>query len=101
MRDIASKILSYDNMLCWPVSTVELLLDLCRNVLFDVEFLECSGCDVYALLLHFLAHVHIFNYGFWDGRVVLLRAQAGVGGRYGRVEFFGHESRRGRQVDEE
>jgi hypothetical protein len=64
VSDKAAKILSNDDMPRRAMSSIKLLLDLSCDVFLDVEFLEGSGCDVYRLLLHLLAHVDVFYDGF-------------------------------------
>ena len=86
--DVAAKVLSDDDVPGWAVSTVELLLDLGSDVLFDVVLFECCGGDVYALLLHLLAHVDVFDDGFWAVGAVLYDGGGVGGGR--RVELVGH-----------
>ena len=73
MGDIASKVLSNDNMPSWTVFPVELLFDISSNVLLDVILFEGDGCDVDRLLLQLLTHVDIFNDSFSRGadKVVL------------------------------
>ena len=88
MCNVTSKVLADDNMPCWAMSAVELLLDLCSDVLLDVVFLEGGECDVDALLLHLVAHVYILDDSL--GCAVLWRG-AGVGrGVGGCVYFLGH-----------
>ena len=67
MSNVAPKVLSNDDMPGGSMSSVKLLLDLCSNILLDVVFLEGSGRDVDALLLHVLAHVDVFDDGFGGG----------------------------------
>ena len=88
MGHVAAKVLSDDDVPGWAVTTVKLLFDLCSDVLLDVVLFEGCGGDVYALLLHLLAHVDVFDDSFWTVYAVLCDG-AGVGGG-GRVEFVGH-----------
>ena len=82
---IAAKVLAHHDVPGRPVSSVKLLLDLSSNVLLDVVLLECGGCDVDALLLHFLAHVDIFNDGLGTGPIL----GGDVGGLGGEGVYFG------------
>lgn len=86
MSDIAAKVFSDHNMPRSAMSSVELFLDLCSDVLLDVVFLESGSCDLNALLLHLFSHVHILNDSLWPaGTVVFSWARASVGGCYSVV----------------
>ena len=64
VRDVAAKILANNNVPCWAMSSVKLLLDLSSDIFLDVVFLEGGGRDVYALLLQILTHIDRFDDGF-------------------------------------
>ena len=67
--DVAAKVLADDDVPGWAVASVELLLDLCSNVLLNVVLLQRDGRDVDRLLLHLLAHINVFDYGLGAGAV--------------------------------
>ena len=46
------------------VLLVELLLDVRRNILFDVVLFQCLSGAIYSVLLHLLRHVGILDHGF-------------------------------------
>lgn len=60
--NIGAKVAADDAMPSWVVFLVELFLDVCGNVLFNVEFLERLRRAVYRILLHVLRHVRILDY---------------------------------------
>lgn len=83
MGHVATKVLSDNNVPRRAVSSVELFLDLCGDVLFDGIFLESSGCDLNALLLHLLSHIHVLNDSLGPAcRIVFSGAGASVGRCY-------------------
>lgn len=47
------------------MSSVKLFLDVCSDVFLDVEFFESGIRDFYALLLHILTHIDVFDGGFY------------------------------------
>jgi hypothetical protein len=49
------------------VLLIELLLDVRRNVLLDVEAVDGLGCNIDCISLHFVRHIHILD----DGAAVL------------------------------
>jgi len=61
--DVAAEVTADDAMPGWVVFLVELLLDVCGDVLLDVVLLESLGGAVYGVLLHVLGHVSILDYG--------------------------------------
>jgi len=61
MGHVAPEITPNDAVPCGVVLLVELLLYECRNVLFNVVFLQSLGCAVHSILLHLLGHVRIFD----------------------------------------
>jgi hypothetical protein len=61
VRDIAPKVLSYDNVPSGAVAPVELALDVRCNVLFDAEFIQRGGRNVNRLLLHVFGHVYVLD----------------------------------------
>ena len=85
VRDIASKVLADDDVPCRAVSSVELLLDLCSDVLLDVVLLERGRGDIDRLLLHLIAHVDVL-----DDRLRTGRVRGGIGRRGGCVHFLRH-----------
>ena len=78
MGDVAPKVLSDNDVPGRTVASVEFFLDLCSDIFFDGVFVEGSGGDVDALLLHVLYHVDVFDDGFWADAAVL--PWGGVGG---------------------
>ena len=46
------------------VLLVELLLDVRRNILFDVVLFQCLSGAIHSVLLHLLRHVGILDHGF-------------------------------------
>jgi len=71
--DVASKILANNDVPCWAMSSVKLLLDLSGDILLDVVFFESGGRDVHALLLQVLAHIDRFYDGFWASDAIVRR----------------------------
>lgn len=81
MCHIAPKVLAHNDMPGRAMASVKFLLDLCGNVLLDVVFLESSGRDVDAFLLHVLTHIDILDDGLGPyGAIVFFGAGTGVGG---------------------
>ena len=72
--NVAPKIFADDDVPGSTMALVKLLLDLRRDVLLDVVLFEGTRGDVYALLLHLLAHVDVF-----DDRLESARTNAGPG----------------------
>jgi len=58
---ITSKVFADDDMPCWTMSSVKLFLDLRGNVLLDGELFQRGQGDFYALMLHLVCHVDIFD----------------------------------------
>ena len=86
--DIGAKVLADDDVPGRAVTLVELLLDLCGDVLLDVILFESGEGDVDGLLLHVLGHVDVLDGGLGAVAVVAL-CERGVG-RGGCVDFVGH-----------
>ena len=101
VSDIASKVLSDDDVPRRAMSSVKLLLDLSGDILLDIVFFEGRGCDVNTLLLQILAHIDRFDDGFGASDTVVrrvLRSNTTIGGRYS-VMLVGHgEEGRGLNV---
>ena len=62
--DIRAKVAADNAMPSWVVLLVELLLDVRRNILFDVVLFQCLSGAIYSVLLHLLRHVGILDHGF-------------------------------------
>ena len=60
MGHVGPEVLAHDDVPGGAVSSIELLLDLGRDIFLDVKFFECGCGDVHGLLLHLLTHVDIF-----------------------------------------
>lgn len=73
MGNVASEVSSDDTVPGWVILLIEFLLDVCGNVLFDVELLQGLVCTVDGILLHLLVHVGVFNDGFPVGSCHSLR----------------------------
>lgn len=84
---IAPKVLPNNNMPCRAIFSVELLLDLRRDVLLDVVLFESRSRNFDGLLLHLLAHINILDDGFGavPSRVSLDGARVGRRWRVGFV----------------
>lgn len=61
--DVASKVPADNAMPCWIVLFVKFLLDKCSNILLDVVLFQCLRGTIHCVLLHFFAHVGIFDNG--------------------------------------
>lgn len=60
--DVAAEIAADDAVPGGRVFFVELLLDECRDVLFNVVLLKSLGGDVNSILLHLFGHVGILDH---------------------------------------
>jgi len=63
MRHVAAKVATDDAVPGRIVLLVKLLLDVRRDVLFDVILLECLCRAVHGILLHVLRHVGVLDNG--------------------------------------
>jgi hypothetical protein len=90
--NVAPEVSANDDVPGRTVALVKLLLDLRRDVLLDVVFLESSRGDVHALLLHLLAHVGVLDdhFGSRAASGTCCTAYACIGGSGRCVNFFGH-----------
>jgi hypothetical protein len=61
VSDVTSEVTAHDAMPSWIVFLVELLLDVRRDVLLNVIFLQSVGSDIHGILLHLLRHISILN----------------------------------------
>lgn len=66
------------------VLLVEFLFDVCGDILFNVELLQCLTSYGDSILLHLLGHVGIFNDGFTVGHCFVV---------WGESEREPHETR--------
>jgi len=64
---IAAKVTADDTVPGWIVLLVELLLDVCSDVLFYVILLQRLSRAVHGVLLHVFGHVGILDDGFAVG----------------------------------
>lgn len=85
MSNITAKVLADDDMPCRAMSSIELFLDMCGDVLLDVVLLESSIRDVDRFLLELFAHIHILDDGLWASRNGGNAACGSIGG--GRIGF--------------
>ena len=72
MSHIGAKVSPDYAMPCWVVFLIELFLDECCNILFDVELLECLCWNIDCVLLHILRHVCILYNCFSIRHIKLL-----------------------------
>lgn len=90
MGYVAPKVFAHNDVPSSTVPFVELLFDLCSDVLLDVVFLECRCGDLHTLLLHILCHINVFDDGLWArGTAVLSGRRASFSG-CGRWGCVGH-----------
>merc|ERR1712196_191934 len=61
MRNVRSEVSSDNTMPGGTVLLVKLLLDVCRNVFFDIVLLESLRSHINSILLHIFAHVRILD----------------------------------------
>ena len=59
---IAAEVAAHDAMPCWVVLFVELFLDVCCNVLFDVVLLKGLRGTIDRVLLHVFCHIGILDH---------------------------------------
>jgi len=64
VRDVRPEVPADDAVPGGVVLFVELLLDVCGNVLLDVVLLQRLGCAVNCILLHLLGHIRVLDNGF-------------------------------------
>lgn len=64
VSNITAEVAANDAVPSWVVLLVEFLLYVGSDVFFDVELFEGLSGAVDCVLLHFLRHVGIFDYGF-------------------------------------
>lgn len=62
VSDVRAEVSTYDAVPGRVVFFVELLLDVRRDILFDVELLDRLGGAVDRVLLHVLTHVRILDH---------------------------------------
>lgn len=63
MRDVGAEVPANDDVPCWVMLLVELLLYVRGYILLDVVFGECLGRNVHRVLLHLLGHVRVLYHG--------------------------------------
>ena len=64
MGDVGAEVSAHHTVPCGVVFLVELLLDVCGNVLLDVELLQRYVGAVDGILLHLFVHVSVLDDGF-------------------------------------
>ena len=62
MGHVGTEVAAHNAMPRGVVLLVELLLDECGDVLFDVELLESLGGNINSVLLHVLGHISVLDY---------------------------------------
>jgi len=62
VRHIAAKVAADNAVPCRVVLLIKLLLDVRRNVLFNVVLFERLGRTVDCVLLHVLGHISVLDY---------------------------------------
>ena len=59
--NIGAEVPAYNAVPGWVVFLVELLLDVGRNIFFDVEFFQRNVCAINRVLLHLLVHISVLD----------------------------------------
>ena len=91
MGNVAPEVSANDDVPGRTVAFVKLLLNMRCDVLLDVVLLQSSRGDIYALLLHLLAHVDVLDGRFGSPAASdSCTAYACIGGSGRCINFFGH-----------